>query len=308
MAASNAQTPAAARPPFVQPSYFILIAIVLSLVLMQVNQRVASPVLSIADRWLRWTVFAFGAAQLCHDFKLIDRPYWALVVVFGLVWFLGETLYNWLIITAESLSPLPLFPRYAVNSSGEEWPVQPRFLKIREWLRAQGFRQTQALKAEIGGGIYLRVSVYQDTQATVRVQVTFLPQANGAISVCYGITSMTADGARYITDNLYIPFGGFFPESWFVERRPWSRSLPGLLKRHRARLARVGAQLVPFTSEPLTDLNSAQHELDQLNTELGFLHPHNEREDLGKFTQEGRYRVWKEIWMLNYLGRPARYL
>jgi hypothetical protein len=308
VAASNVQTLAAAQPLFVQPSYFILIAIVLSLVLMQVNQRVASPVLSIADRWLRWTVFAFGAAQLCHDFKLIDRPYWALVVVFGLVWFLGETLYNWLIITAESLSPLPLFPRYAINTSGEEWPVQPRLLRIREWLRAQGFRQTQALKAEIGGGIYLRVSVYQDALATVRVQVTFLPQANGAISVCYGVTSITSDGSRYITDNLYIPFAGFFPESWFVERRPWSRSLPSLLKRHRSRLARVGAKLEPFTTEPLTDLNSAQHELDQLNTELGFLHPHAEREDLGKFTQEGRYRVWKEIWMLNYLGRPARYL
>ena len=41
--------------------------------------------------------------------------------------------------------------------------------------------------------------------------------------------------------------------------------------------------------------------------ELGFLHPHPEREDFGKITHEGRYRVWKEIWMLNYLGRSARY-
>ena len=61
------------------------------------------------------------------------------------------------------------------------------------------------------------------------------------------------------------------------------------------------------TVEPLADLNAAQHELDRLNTELGFLHPHHEREDLGKITHEGRYRVWKEIWMLNYLGRSARY-
>ena len=290
-----------------QPTYFILSAIVVSLVLMQVNQRVGSPLLSIIDRWLRWFVFAFGAAHICAEFKLIDRPYWVLAVVFFLVWFLAETLYNWLIITAESLSPLPLFPRYAVNTSGEEWPVQPRLLKIREWLRAQGLRQVQALRADIGGGIYLRVSVYQDAQATVRVQVTFLPQASGAISVCYGVSSMTADGSRYITDNLYIPFGGFFPVNWFVERLPWCRSLPRLLKRHRARLLSVGANVVPFTNEPLVDLNVAQHELDQLNTELGFLHPHNEREDLGKFTQEGRYRVWKEIWMLNYLGRPAKY-
>lgn len=279
---------------------------VISLVLMQINQRMASPVLSIADRWLRWLVFAFGAALLCRTYELVDRPYWVLAVVFFVVWFLTETLYNWLMITAESLSPLPLFPRYVENNSGEEWPVQPRLLRVREWLRTQGFRQVQALKAEIGGGIFLRASVYQDAAATVRVQVTFLPHANGAISVCYGLTSIAADGSRYVTDNLYIPFGGFFPENWFVERRPWSRSLPALLQRHRARLA--GVEIVPFASEPVTEINTAQHELDLLNTELGFLHPHAQREDLGKFTQAGRYRVWKEIWMLNYLGRSARYL
>lgn len=303
----NIGTPALGHPIAVEPSYLILIAIVVSLLLMQLNQRLGSPLVSIADRWLRWLVFAFGAAYICHDFKLIDRPYAVLAIVFFLVWFLGETLYNWLLITAESLSPLPLFPRYAVNTSGEEWPVQPRLLKVREWLRAQGFRQVQALKAEIGGGIYLRVSIYQDAQATIRVQVTFLPQANGAISVCYGVSSNTADGGRYITDNLYIPFAGFFPENWFVERRPWSRSLPRLLARHRARLASSGAAIMPFEDDPLSDLNSAQLELDQLNTEMGFLHPQSQREDLGKFTQEGRYRVWKEIWMLNYLGRSARY-
>jgi hypothetical protein len=57
----------------------------------------------------------------------------------------------------------------------------------------------------------------------------------------------------------------------------------------------------------LADLNATQHELDLINTELGFLHPHNQRDDFGKITQEGRYRVWKEIWMLNYLGRSSRY-
>jgi len=291
----------------VQTTYLILGAIIVSLVLMQVNQRVASPLLSILDRWVRWFVFAFGAAQLCTDFNLIDRPFWVLAGVFFLVWFTGETLYNWLAITAHSLSPLPLFPRYVVNASGEEWPVQPRLLKMREWLRAQGFRQAQALKAEIGGDIFLRVSVYQDAQATVRVQITFIPQSNGAISVCTAVSSLTKDGTRYLTDNLYIPFGGFYPENWLVERAPWRRSLSSLLARHRARLAKAGASAVPFETDPLDDLNAVQHELDQLNTELGFLHPRGERDDRGKFTHEGRYRVWKEIWMLNYLGRSARY-
>jgi len=288
-------------------TYLILIAMLLSLVLMQINQRMASPLLAIVDRWLRWLVFTFGGALLCQSYELIDRPFWVLALAFFLMWFLGETLYNWLAISALSVSPLPLFPRYVVNASGEEWPVQPRFLQIREWLRAQGFRQTQALRAEIGGGIYLRVSVYQDVQATMRVQVTFIPQSNGAISVCFAVTSVTADDSRYLTDNLYIPFAGFYPENWFVERAPWRRSLPKLLARHRARLAAAGVAPVPFAADPLADLNAGQHELDQLNTELGFLHPHHEREDLGKITHEGRYRVWKEIWMLNYLGRSARY-
>ncbi len=290
-----------------QSTYLILLAIVLSLVLMQINHRLASPVVAIADRWLRWFVFAFGGAQLCRDFDVIDRPFWALAAMFFIVWFLGETLYNWLAISALSVSPLPLFPRYVINTSGEEWPVQPRLLKVRDWLRAQGFRQAQALKAEIGGGIYLRVSIYQNADATIRVQVTFIPQASGAISVCYSVTSITGDGGRYLTDNLYIPFAGFYPENWFVERAPWRRSLPKILARHRARLSAAGAPVVPFGVEPVAELNESQHQLDLLNTELGFLHPQAQREDLGKITHEGRYRVWKEIWTLNYLGRSARY-
>ncbi len=290
-----------------QAPYLILVAILLSLVLLQVNQRAASPIISILDRWLRWLVFAFGAAQICRDFELVDRPYPVLAALFFLIWFLGETLYNWLAISALSVSPLPLFPRYVPNQSGGEWPVQPRLLKVREWLRAQGFAQIQALKAEVGGGMYLRVSVYQDPTARVRIEITFLPQSNGAIVMCSALTSVAPDGRRYLTDNNYIPFAGFYPENWFVERRPWCRSLPRLLALHRTRLAKAGIEPVPMTVEPIADLNAIQAELDRLNTELGFLHPHGVRDDFGKITQEGRYRVWKEIWMLNYLGRSSRY-
>jgi len=289
------------------PTFPLLAAMAVSMVLFQVNHRYASPVLAIANRWLRWLIFSFGAAYIVRDFDLINRPYWVLSAVFFLVWFLGETLYNWLAISALSVSPLPLFPRYAANQSGEEWPTQPRLLKVREWLRAEGFKQVQALKAEIGGGIYLRVSVYQDAESRLRVQVMFLPQANGTITACYVLESQVADGRRYVTDNIYIPFGGFYPENWLVERSPWKRSLRGLVARHRARLARARVVAEPWTNEPVNDLNVQNSELDRLNTEMGFLHPHHERDDLGKITHEGRYRVWKEIWMLDYLGLPTRY-
>jgi hypothetical protein len=287
--------------------FLVLIAALLPLLLIQLNQRLASPVVAIAERWLRWIIISVGGAQLCHNLGLIDRPLWVLALAGFISWFLIETLYNWLAIAALSVSPLPLFPRYVPNTSGEEWPVQPRFLKIREWLRTQGFRQIQALKAEVGGDIYLRVSIYQDEEAQLRVQVTFLPQNNGAIDVCYSLMSLGADGSRYVTDNLYIPFGGFYPADWYVDRRPCCRSLPRLLLLHRKRIASMAGGLTAFSVEPVADLNESQRELDRVNTELGFLNPQGAREENGKITHEGRYRVWKEIWMLNYLGRAARY-
>jgi hypothetical protein len=289
------------------PAYPLLIAMAVSLVLFQFNQRHASLALAIVNRWLRWLIFAVGAAYICRDFQLINRPFWALAAGFFLVWFLGETLYNWMAISALSLSPMPLFPRYALNQGGDEWPTQPRLLKVRDWLRHNGFKQVQALRAEIGGGIYLRVSIFQDTEAQIRVQVMFLPQPNGVVSTCYVLTSITTDGHRYVTDNLNIPFGGFYPESWSVERRPWRRALPWLVARHRALLAQAHAELASFPYEPLTDINAVQSELDRLNTALGFLVPHSEREEQGKITHAGRYRVWKEIWTLDYLGRSSRY-
>src|ERR1035438_458829 len=285
----------------------ILLAILLSLLLLQLNQRLASPIVAIAERWLRWIVISIGGGPLCRDFQLVDRPFWILALAVFIGWLLPEALYNWVAIAPLSVSPFPLFPRYALNSSGEEWPVQPRFLKIREWLRAQGFKQVQALKAEVGGDIYLRVSIYQDEAALLRVQVTFLPQNSGAIDVCYSLMSMGADGSRSVTDNLYIPFGGFYPENWYVDRRPCCRSLPRLLTLHRRRIASMGGGPAPFAVESMVDLNESQRELDRVNTELGFLNPQGAREENGKITREGRYRVWKEIWMLNYLGRSARY-
>lgn len=289
------------------PTYYLFLGMILSLTLFQLNQRYASPVLAIINRWLRWLIFALGGAKITLDSAWLDRPYWILAAGFFLLWFLVETLYNWLAIHALSVSSLPLFPRFTINSSGEEWPTNPRFLKIRDWLRAQSFKQVQALRAEVASGIYLRVSIYQDPTAQIRLQITFIPQANGAISVCYSLATQTTNGYRYVTDNLYLPFGGFYPENWLVARLPWRRALPSLLACHRKRLVRANAIAQEWATEPLNDLNSQQIELEQVNTELGFLTPHQDREDYGKMTHEGRYRVWKEIWLLNYFGRSARY-
>ena len=212
--------------------YVIFFAILLSFILVHVNQRLASPVIAIADRWLRWIIFPIVGAWLCLHFEIIDRPMWAIAAAGFLVWFLVETLYNWLAIAALSVSPFPLFPRYALNISGEEWPVQPRFLKIREWLRAQGFRQIQALKAEVGGDIFLRVSVYQDEAALLRILVTFLPRIRGDRRLLFADVDDAGRLEVRHRQPLYSVWR-LLPRVLVRRPVPCCRSLPRLLALHR---------------------------------------------------------------------------
>ncbi|HQF39918.1 MAG TPA: hypothetical protein PK322_12435 [Opitutaceae bacterium] len=280
---------------------------VISLLLHLLNSRVLLPAVTIANRWVRWILFSLGVAFLSDELGWSDRPLWSVAAVAFLGWFLVESVYHWLAIRALSLSPLPLFPRFVVNTSGEEWPTQRRLFALRDWLRRERFHLVQSLKSEIAPGAFLRLSIYQDASNQIRAQIAFLPQPGGAIALCCTLSSRTADDVRYVTDNLHLPFGGFYPENWMVERRPWMRNIRRLVARHRRRLERAGDAMQPWTTEPLDDLNRQQGQLEKVNTELGFLLPHHDREEYGKISTEGRYRVWKEIWMLNYLGRPVTY-
>ncbi|WP_043585206.1 hypothetical protein [Geminisphaera colitermitum] len=298
----------------VDPLYFVYGAMIASLAIMQINQRRVSPMLAIVNRWLRLLIFSLGGAVVIRGLEWTDRPLPALALALLLVWFLGDTIYSWLAIKALSLSTLPVFPRFSVNSSGEEWPTDPRFLRVRDWLRREGFKQVQSLRAEITPNLPLRTSIYQDAEARIRLQVSFLPQQASAIAMCLQFASNTTGGQRIVTDNLFLPFAGFLylpvvgfnPENWVVHRLPLCRSPQKLLAHHQERLARVGDASCPWTTEPLSDLTGQQIELEQINTELGFLFPPRDREEHGKITYEGRYRVWKECCFLNYFGRAGR--
>lgn len=300
----------------VDPLYFVYGAMIVSLTIMQINQRRISPVLTIINRWLRLLIFSVGGAVVIRGMEWTDRPMPALALAFLLLWFLGDTIYSWLAIKALSLSALPVSPRFSVNANGEEWPTDPRFLRVRDWLRREGFKQVQSLRAEIMPNVSLRTSIYQDAGASVRLQINFFPQQASTIAMSLQFSSNTTGGQRIVTDNLYLPFAGFLylplvgfnPESWVIRRLPLCRSPQKLLARHRERLARAGDAVCPWTTEPLADLNGQQVELEQINTELGFLFPHREREEYGKITYEGRYQMWKECCLLNYFGRPGRQL
>lgn len=269
--------------------------------------RTASPVIAIFGRWFRWGFLAAFAAGMIQLTGWTGYGYGTLLIVALLTFFILETAYNWVAISALSKSEMPLFPKFEINERGDEWPSNRDFIKLKGWLRQSGFQKRQALVSTLGEMLLMRASIYENEDQTLRLHILFLPNARGNTASCYTFYSTTQSGISIVTDNIFLPFGGFYPESWEVERQPWIRSIERLLQRHHARIDAKGEPLMPFLTEPLEQINSDQRSVEQLNRDLGFLHTHAEEAEFGRLTTAGRARIWQELWTLAYLGLPLKY-
>lgn len=279
-----------------------------SLLITYGNLQWNHPVLAIFNRWFRWLLTSALIASIMIDLEWSGRPFWLLFLTAFLGWFFLETAYNWAIISALSRSPIPLFPRFQKNSDGDEWPATKHFILLRDWLRTQGFRKLDSVKASLDESVAIRSSIYQNEDRTIRCQVMFFPARSARMSVAYIISTKTKEGELVITDNVYLPFGGYYPENWFIERRPLCRSLSRLLKSHKRRLQRDAVNVDLWDEQDtLEELNRQQRTLEQINLQHGFLNRPEHQEEHGRITNEGRYRLWKEIWLLNYFGSTVAY-
>jgi hypothetical protein len=263
------------------------------------------PVLNVFGRWIRWFLFAALFAFFLYIFELSHRPAWVHFTTGLAIWFLLETSYNWIAIKALSRSELPLFPSFYENTQRDEWPADKRFIDLKDWLKSEGFKRIGALKAELFEGTFLRASVYESADHITRIQVLFLPKRQGGASACYTIQTRGKEDQRVITDNQFLPFGGYYPESWQLTRRPLIGSLKRLLALHQERVTKSAIQPIVIDSTALEDVNEQQRILERLNTDTGFLVPRPRQEEEGKITSDGRYRLWKEMWTLAYLGKSV---
>ncbi len=278
---------------------------VVSVLLPVAGLRLGAPLLLLAGRWVRWVLFAGLFAFFIRALGWSTRPDWVHFVTGLAFWFLLETGYNWVAIKALSRSGLPLFPDFRDNTEGDEWPADKRFIALRDWLRNNHFRRLGALKAELFEAVSLRASVYENEEERTRLQLLFIPRRNGGATVCFAFSCAGPDNARFITDNLYLPFGGYYPENWDVCRKPLVGSLHRLHRIHRKRLRVAGFEAQAFEEGALEEINDQQQILERLNLEYGFLLPRPQHEESGRISWEGRYRLWKEMWTLAYLGRSV---
>ena len=285
-------------------TYALISMVTLTIFLSGINARSELPILMLTNRWLRWLLFAVFFAYLLRKFGLSSRPDWVHLVIGFLLWFLIENGYNWMAIKALSSSEIPLFPRFKVNQDGDEWPAIARLDKIKNWLKTKEFRRLAVLKAELFEDMFLRTSIYESLDQTTRLQILFIPNRKNGASAFYTLSTNGKEDRRLITDNHSLPFGGYYPESWNFVRKPLIGSLEKLFRLHETRQIQTDFEAIPFEDSPLEELNHQQNLLERINTQFGFLNPFQHWEEGGRLTYDGRYRLWKEMWMLAYLGRP----
>ena len=287
-----------------ESAYFILAVLaLLSLGVPALGNRFLFPIAHVLAKWIRWALFAGVFAALMEITGWSTRSAWVHLVIGGCLWFLLETIYYWVIIGALSRSPLPLFPKFQENLDGDEWPADACFLKVKDWLRENNYNQVAALKAELFEKNYLRVSIYDNSSTTSRIQVLFMPKNKGTPSIYFSINSISDGGDRLITDNHSLPFGGYYPKDWYHSRKPLIGSLAQLHKIHQQRLAKYSFARACFTRDPLSELNGQQRQLENLNIKNGIIVSPAEQDEVGMLTEEGRYRIWIEMWLIAYTGK-----
>ncbi|MGB0370632.1 MAG: hypothetical protein ACPGN3_04720 [Opitutales bacterium] len=286
------------------PEQIVFTLFILFLSLMWLNRSYSIPLLGVINRWVRWIFFSLAIGVLIVDQELTDRPIWAVSTVAFLGWFLIETLYFWLYTRAISFSEIPLIPMYRM-ADRDEWPVDSRLIKLKNWLRTHGFKQSAFLLAELTPEVFIRNAVYENEGQTCRVQIVFMPMRGPQVQPFFIVSSVAKDGRRLITNNIPMPFGGTYPENWNVVRKPLIRSVESLLKVHTKYQKVLDFELAPFEESPLEEINGQQQMLEKTNIKNGFILPREYHEDYGMLSSDARYRLWKEIWMISYLGHAS---
>ena len=282
--------------------YYISLIGVILLLFILLNHTKDSIIIAIIIRWIRWALISLLIPYIVLQIGWSQMNYWRFCVICFLGWFLLESFYNWFAIKALSYSEVSLFPKYRKMEKGGCWPTDERFKKTKTWLQKNDFIFDQSLSTPITDSLNLRCLVYYNSDKTIMLQIFFFPFRKNTIAMNFSFQSFISSQETIMTDNLSIPFRGYFPEKWTLNRLPKMRSIKSIYKKHQSILKKLGKQEQIFQEDSLIYINEQQTEMEYCNEKSGFLVERKDRSAKGQLTDEGRFRVWREIWFLSYLG------
>ena len=259
-------------------------------------------IIRLFSHWARWLTFACAFSLMLTYFEWSNRADWVHFISGLAAWFILETLYYKISIHMLNISEMDLFPKYKNDTNENLWPINKEMLKIKDLLSEEGFKEEETLKAEIIAHLVIRQAVFLDETRKIRLNVLFIPNAKNEIKLFYSLFSHKTSGEYLLTDNQNMPFGGYYPDHWTVNRYPISHSLKKLLKKHREAMSESEGEWSVVEGDIRTKTNRLQWELEKKNREMGFLNEPN-REDKQQISSEGCFRIWIEMWLLAYFGK-----
>lgn len=259
-------------------------------------------IIRLFSHWARWLTFACAFSLMLTYFEWSNRADWVHFISGLAAWFILETLYYKISIHMLNISEMDLFPKYKNDTNENLWPINKEVLKIKDLLSEEGFKEEETLKAEIIAHLVIRQAVFLDETRKIRLNVLFIPNAKNEIKLFYSLFSHKTSGEYLLTDNQNMPFGGYYPDHWTVNRYPISHSLKKLLKKHREAMSESEGEWSVVEGDIRTKTNRLQWELEKKNREMGFLNEPN-REDKQQISSEGCFRIWIEMWLLAYFGK-----
>jgi len=266
------------------------------------SKQLPMRIIRLISHWARWLTFACVFSLMLTFFEWSSRADWVHFISGLAVWFILETLYYKISIHMLNTSEMDLFPKYKNDTNDNLWPINKEVLKVKELLAREGFKEEETLKAEIIAHVVVRQAVFLDEAHRVRLNVLFIPNAKNEIKLFYSLFSHKTSGDYLLTDNQNMPFGGYYPDHWTVNRYPVSHSLKKLLKKHREAMNESAGDWSQLEGDIRTKTNHLQWELEKKNREMGFLNEPN-REDKQQISAEGCFRIWTEMWLLAYFGK-----
>ena len=286
---------------FVGFSFFFLVAV---WSLNRLQHSLPSPVNKALVRWVRLLLIAGFIGILAKVAFLPEMAFWRLALIAGLAWVALESLYLWIYIVAWDKSDLPLFPRIKPVDK-VDWPANRRFFLIRDWIREHDYSEIGCFRYFYADEVLQSVVLFESPDRKIRLQVIIVADPSGVILDQVVFSSMLDDGRRAITDNIFMPFGGVYPEDWKVRRYPWARDIGRLGAFHERSISEEEGNALELDEDPLEWIQESQFSLERENVRHGILNMASDRDDHGKMTGEGRYRIWKELLVLNYFARSG---
>ncbi len=261
------------------------------------NRRaIPSAWLSFIGRWIRCAFFSLAIFVLLRHI-LPDRHGALLLIGSVVVYFFALSVLYWIQLSVFNMADFSEGRRYVKCDSA--WRPEPPLLKLKRILQERGFSQIGAFKASCDNFDMVYATVFQNVGACVRLVVAFVPY--GDIWRCVSSAeSILENGKTIYTEASQLPFGLEYPDNYDAKKVVLKSNPLSLLDMHLARLDSAESVPVPFESGAEEFINGQNLKIEKYNRKLGLINPPDMEEEYGYLSQDGKYRVWVEMVLVNY--------